>query len=330
MGGNALKNVCVSRINLKQLYFIQNDIYNKLQEYIDITFPIQNPDKTDFGDVDILYSHKKDNFILSDYIKELYEPIEMVHNGDVLSFSYNYNNDYVQVDFIKCKNLIASKYYFSYGDIGLIIGQIANYYDIKFGFDGLFIKLTSKHIGYNDDIADKLELSSDFENICKFFDLDFSLWGNFSSENQIFDWIFKSKYFTKNIFINMNSKQRSKLTKQMYSRFINYIEKLEPKDIIKYSRQEEAIKYFNAQDKLNQIIELYKIKNDRKLKFSGKKLLELGLINEPKNINIFIQQFKKYINNQLNIDFNNWLDSNTIEKISKEIIDFHKIYLSQL
>ena len=160
----------------------------------------ENPDKKDFGDVDILYSHKKDNFILIDYIKELYKPIEIVNNGVVLSFSYNYNDNYVQVDFIKCKNLVHSKYYYSYGDVGLIIGQIVNYYGLKFGHDGLFIKLTSKHIGYNDDIADKLELSCDFENICKFFDLDFSLWGNFTSENQIFNWFSKSKYFTKNIF----------------------------------------------------------------------------------------------------------------------------------
>ena len=114
----------------------------------------------------------------------------------------------MQVDFIKCKNLINSKYYYSYGDVGLIIGQIVNYYGLKFGHDGLFIKLTSKHIGYNDDIADKLELSCDFESICKFFDLDFILWGNFTSENQIFNWFSKSKYFTKNIFTNMNSKQR--------------------------------------------------------------------------------------------------------------------------
>ena len=91
MGGKALKNVSVSRINLQELDFIQNDIFNKLQEYIDITFPIQNPDKKDFGDVDILYSHKKDNFVLSDHIKELYKPIEVVNNGDVLSFSYNYS-----------------------------------------------------------------------------------------------------------------------------------------------------------------------------------------------------------------------------------------------
>ena len=32
-----------------------------------------------------------------------------------------------------------------------------------------------------------------------------------------------------------------------------------------------------------------------------------------------MQRFKTYIEDKLNMDFNNWLDSNAVEKINKEI-----------
>lgn len=324
MGGNALKNINVIRINLETLYFIQNEIYNKLINYVDIYFPIENPDKKDFGDIDILYSNKNYNFNLYDYIVKIYKPIQIVVNGDVISFSYKYNNNFIQVDLIKCKNLLASKYFYSYGDFGLILGQIVNYYGLKFGQNGLYILITSNHIGINDNINEKLELTNNLKEICLFFNLDFKLWGSFKSEEEIFEWFCNSSYFSKNIFSNMNSKQNHhKLTRPMYSRFIEYIEKIKLKDLEKeenLNRQIEAINYFNANEKLNEYKKIYKIKNDREKKFNGNKILELGLVKDQKDIGVFIKNFKKYIEN----DFDEWLDCNTNEIIDKTMIIFYK------
>jgi hypothetical protein len=57
--------------------------------------------------------------------------------------------DYYQIDLIKCKNLknmISSKFYFSYGDLGGILGTILKYYGITFGSVGLWCNIKKETI----------------------------------------------------------------------------------------------------------------------------------------------------------------------------------------
>ena len=104
--------------------------------------------------MDILYV-SQDNINIINYIKEIFNPKEIYKNGDVISFSYEINSfseEYFQIDLIKCENesekLSMSKYYYSYGDLGNILGRITKKYDIRFGHKGLFINLLDETIKF--------------------------------------------------------------------------------------------------------------------------------------------------------------------------------------
>lgn len=92
--------------------------------------------KDSFGYLDVLYlCDSKIN--TRELVTNLFNPTEIVTNGDVMSFDY----DNFQIDFIvcnTCETLNSSQFYFSNSDLWAIIGRIVNYYGIKFGHYGLW------------------------------------------------------------------------------------------------------------------------------------------------------------------------------------------------
>lgn len=189
MGGNALKKVVATRIKLKTYRAIQSEIVSRFKGELVIEYPIELPNKTDFGDVDVLFSFKdctgdikaidavQKNRVCK-LIRDAYDPIDMVCNGQVYSFSYKHqfavasskfdsdqhdrfpvsdNADgghvslvsesvpvYYQVDFIHCPSvdlLPMYHFFFSLGDTGSILGRIMKSHGLSLGFQGLFISV---------------------------------------------------------------------------------------------------------------------------------------------------------------------------------------------
>jgi len=150
-----------------------------------------------------------------------------------------------------------SRFYFSYGDLGGILGRIAQYIGLKFGSIGLWICPKSETISkflnleqnfyFKKNLLNKLK-SNDFELssitnaqytdiiltakpnvICEYLDFDLTIWTNgFNSKEKILEWICRSKYFNSDIFRVMSYEHRHKANKRlMYQEFINYISKNE-------------------------------------------------------------------------------------------------------
>ena len=87
MGGNALKNTKIVRISLITLNKIKEEIKDKISDELEIDFMIENPEKTDFGDLDIVYKlNPNSKIIVKELIDKLFSPVEMVVNGDIISF----------------------------------------------------------------------------------------------------------------------------------------------------------------------------------------------------------------------------------------------------
>ena len=82
MGGDALKKVIVSRINLDQYNKIKIKIAEKINKYLNWEFIIEVPGKSDFGDIDILYNFEPDKQLeivnIIELIKNIFNPIEIV------------------------------------------------------------------------------------------------------------------------------------------------------------------------------------------------------------------------------------------------------------
>jgi len=338
MGGKALKKTKVVRVGLEILNKVKLDINFKVSNLFQIDYPIDNPDKLDFGDLDVLYvPNAKLKITMRDFIVQTFNPVEIVTNGDVMSFAYILDTgEYLQVDFIKCPNISMAKFYFSYGDLGNILGQITKYYGVRFGHFGLFLNVTKETcVNYGSvsdpdtlgsELNEQLYLSDNPITICNFFQWDYSAWGKFSTELEIFQWICSSPYFNPKIFDFLNHNCRHKIiTRPMFNRYIQWIEQTKSlySDIIeKKDRQSEAIEYFGIVDKLNQIIKLNQKKQIHKKKFNGKKILDLGLLDDEKKLGEFIKNFKIYIGNKYGI-WEDWLDLVSFEQVDQEIILFN-------
>ena len=260
MGGHALKKVEASRIDLNTYSNVKLDLKEKFGNTLCMEFLIEVPNKTDFGDIDVLYLANS-QINICQLVKQIFNPVEIVENGGVCSFSYqiilNDETKYFQVDLIACVNLEMSRFYFSYGDLGGILGRIAQHIGLKFGSIGLWICPKSETIGrflnleqnldFKKDLLNKL-VSNNFEMssitnaqytdimlttkpkvICEYLDLDWTVWTNgFSSKDKIFEWICRSKYFNIHIFRAMSYEHRQRANKrQMYQEFIQYISKNE-------------------------------------------------------------------------------------------------------
>ena len=338
MGGNAIKTVKVSRINLDTYNFIKNRLINDLSpKLILLDFAYDIPNKIDFGDLDVLYKAPT-NLDFRKLIIDKYNPDEIVSNGNVMSISYHINNEYYQVDFVKCSNLEMSKFFFSYGDLGGVIGTITKNYGISYG-EGLWCNINKDTIkNYTgNDIEDytttKIFLSDKPSEICKYLDLDYEKWiSGFDTKESIFEWVISSSWFQRDIFLNLNCFEKRKSNiRPFYKNFIEYIfdenkfYKRDRDQLKKYNRQLEALKFFNKVQLLDDVIKENNIKNERKMKFNGYKFMKYGYTN--KDIGILILEFKKYINKKFdkvnNMEFFNiWLDNNDEINIDKEIDNF--------
>jgi hypothetical protein len=146
------------------------------------------PEKETFGDLDLMYKYK-DNINIRNIVNELFSPIEIVSNGDILSFSYKINEiDYFQIDLIKVMNIDMAQFYYGYSDCGLIIGNMLKKNNLIFGQNGLWIIYENY----------KIILSDNPQEICNFIQLDYDKWKNgFENKKEVFNWIIKCKYFNK-------------------------------------------------------------------------------------------------------------------------------------
>lgn len=170
MGGNATKQFGSQRVNketyLKILPLLSDALlWNTEWEYKRIHFFKFTPipyvaNKESFGDMDIAVLTTKhvpfeaQNVMLAiQYYntrksQEFVKVVGTVQNGNVISMAMQFfiENEWTtpfQIDFIVFSNEETydfARHYFSYNDLGNLVGVIAKKYGLKFGFDGLFVQ----------------------------------------------------------------------------------------------------------------------------------------------------------------------------------------------
>lgn len=334
MGGKAIDRVQVGRMGL--------DVYNQVKQHITntfaadalnvtIDFAFDRPGKETFGDLDVLYKlNPGSSFVMIDYIREKFSPVQIVTNGDVISWSYESSSNpglFYQIDMIKCGNLNMAKFYFSYGDLGNIVGRMTKFWGLKFGHDGLWVivdtNLIKTYAKLDLNPQTQLLLSTNPQEICKYLDLDWDQWvSGFVDLNQIFQWVKSSKFYSPQIYSYSNYSHRQKQeTRPMYSDFIKSIDfsssnvkskPTEQADLID-SIKLDAIGYFGKSKELDLIIQEEEFKQRRKEKFNGNKLISMGLA--PSELGKFIPEFKKFVELTRGCAWDQWLDTTSQEQI---------------
>jgi len=133
VGGNLFKT---KRIDLVEYNELCDDIKIKLNTMYK-TFEVIPAyiNKKTFGDIDVLVlSNEGNNY---NNIINLFNPEDIHNNNPIITIKYKD----VQIDFILCNSIElfnSSLFYFSYNDLGNLLGRIYHKFGIKFGHDGLF------------------------------------------------------------------------------------------------------------------------------------------------------------------------------------------------
>jgi len=227
MGGKALKTINTVRLSSSDYFELERDVLDRLS----CVFPGNRVDtvpayrsKESFGDLDVLLEDVSlpDDWIES--VRLVFSPSEMVmqENGSVLSFDVNR----FQVDLV----LTPKQYYefalsyYSWNDLGNLIGRLAKGMGYTFGHEGLSYKL------YSDGIfIDTISLPATFDQALVFLGLDpVRHKQGFDTPDDIFKYLISSIYFRDQSFLSedLNHVARVRIKKRpMYAAFLAFLEK---------------------------------------------------------------------------------------------------------
>jgi hypothetical protein len=344
MGGNALKNTPVQRVVNLLHERVQSEMRKKLECFVDeVEILIEKPGKIDHGDVDILYKPSEfQPLSMIEFVHSTFAPLEMVVSGPVLSFSYNtelldpeaVSHAFVQVDLIEVENMNMSKFYFSYGDLGKILGCMTRHYGIRFGAAGLYLSVSPLVLAsYNPTILKnevvKVTLSQSPEEICAFLGLNFERWGSFTSEVEIFEWVMQSPLYNVSIFANNGNRAHRQQVQHraMYQHFLEYSlsrvrETKEEEPVPRQCMQREALRYFQKEEVVVDMLTKASMKASRKAKFSGATLIKLGVSERGPQVALNLERFRLYVKESIAESFDDWIDSRSAEEVERCVLAF--------
>jgi hypothetical protein len=320
MSGNAL-GYKTKRINKKEFYSlfeeIRPNLCNKFNK-VALIKPLLN--KESFGDIDILLTNEY-NSLLQSFIINTFNPKKYKSNLPIFSIDYKD----VQIDLITVpkQSFDFALSYFSYGDIGNLIGRVASSIGFKFGHLGLFYKYY-----LNKSVYKEILLTSCFKDALEFLGYSYDRYTKgFSEKQEVFDFIISSKFFTINTFLfeNLNHDNRVRNKKRVdYSEFVSFLEKnnitsLElPTKEYAFEYADSFFNYISLKNTCNALQFEFDKKSKESKKLNGNIINELTGLNGPK-LGDFIYYLKRIM--ELN-------DFNICQATNIEIKDFvDKTYL---
>lgn len=194
MGGNCIKNPYIRRYNTDEYFKLCDDVIRKISfgdnTWLSVEVIPSYRNKESFGDMDILYSTFTERPFTKNKIQEMFpDTKEIVVNTNVTSFEYKE----FQIDLIHVSNDIVdyAVNYFSFSDLGNLIGRIAHRFGLKHGHKGLFLPLRD-----GDNKFAEILLTDDYSTALKFLDLDpVKFKQGFDDLEDIFQYVTSSKWF---------------------------------------------------------------------------------------------------------------------------------------
>ena len=295
MGGNAL-SFETRRVSKEEYLQLVQELESKVSEGASdrIFLPIEPyRNKKDFGDIDVLVNADgvKDRVA---WIQELFSPREIYSNSNVHSFDYKG----VQVDFIfpKIEDFVSSFWYFSYNDLGNLLGRIYHKLGLKFGHDGL-----SMTIREDDHVIGEINLTKNIDEILEFggYSVD-RFHEGFDELEDIFKYVASSPFYEYSIFDFENRNYTARVRdrkRKTYTEFLKWALENPTKPMHAWSKDKSVylpfiFARFGKEDEYRSIIEKNEIRKMVKEKFNGELVMKLvGL--SGKELGAFMTSFKE-------------------------------------
>ncbi len=276
MGGNALKNTNTKRLTLSELKRVQSTLSKTLTEHnLTHTVPVDLPGKTTFGDVDVLVSLSestntsltRDTFLA--WLRSTFAPHDYFVNGDVHSFAYE---GQYQVDFILVDNLAMAKFYFSYGDVGAVLGHLAKAHGLSYGHKGLS--------AYVDDHV-KVRLIDNPTEVCEYLGLSMEMYTRgFTTLAEVNQWVTGCRLYHPSLFERLRSYNESRqILRPFYVQFLEHALTTPSNDAnwVLTKLNEHAVEYFGKQADVAKHFEEKRLEEEFRVKFNAQLFMSRGV-----------------------------------------------------
>lgn len=223
MGGNALKNAGVGRVEWHRYFEIWNKLNNDpvMNERFELRLIPAYGEKSTFGDMDVLVCGPMGGLV--DVIKQAFSPQEIVENGDCVSFDFMG----IQVDFIKTtyEKLKFNVAYFAFNDLGNFMGRTAHRLGFKYGHDGLWYTIRDED--NKDLVVKELLVTNDPEEAFMFLGYDYARWKRgFQTLESVFEFASSSEYFDPAQYLLSNRSYAARVRdrkRESYRKFLEWI-----------------------------------------------------------------------------------------------------------
>jgi hypothetical protein len=311
MGGNALKSIETKRLDANEYHALVPGILDTIRGVVGADRPVAEivayRTKPNFGDMDVLVASDGIRTDYKDELERVFRSREVYRNGNVTSFDV----DSFQVDVIAIQNksFEFAHRYFSWNDMGNLMGRIAHKMGAKLGFDGFYMPLrdgTHQHA--------EVTITHDFDAATRFLGFDPKRHrAGFDDLQKIYEFTISTPYFNPDIFLleNRNATSRVRDAKRKtYSGFLDWLADEQGLKAFMKGRTEPLGGWYQfPEDKslwipslrdqfpaFGQEFDAAMLKKDRhaqsKALFSGERVTELtGLVG--KELGEFMQEFRK-------------------------------------
>ncbi len=237
MGGKALKNTQTTRLSRTDFERVSSTVSAVLRE----RFPGSRVEvipayrsKADFGDLDVLVSSEGvqaagGGEALQDLARTAFFATELFKNGNVLSFDFRAHAEQTdpgfQVDVITMPeaSFEFALRYFSFNDLGNLIGRTAHKQGCSFGHDGLWFYFRDGDYKFRE-----LLLTRDFDLALRFLGYDPARFHQgFEVLPDLFEYVAGSAFFNRDIFLLENRNYQSRVRdrkRKTYTEFLKWCE----------------------------------------------------------------------------------------------------------
>ena len=251
-------------------------------------------EKESFGDMDILYTTSDGVPLTVDWVKQTYNPNEIIKNGTVISFDF----EELQIDLIHSAigSFDYGLSYFSWNDAGNLIGKLAHQFGLKHGHEGLFLPLRDGNNQF-----ETITLTLDHDYTLSFLGLDADRFNSgFDNLEDMFNWVAASPYYSPDWYKleNLNSVAKIRDRKrETYNKFLAFGERWEgprhPKIKDKTVHLERIFSEFrNSKLSFDLAMERLCLQQAAKVKFNGQMVSDItGLV--AKDLGIFMKFIKE-------------------------------------
>lgn len=273
MGGNALAKYGARRYDKVE--------YRKLADFVmhELTLIVPNhtlweipsyTNKTSFGDLDLLvYTLDAEHYLA---IRSNFGNQPYVRNGDVMSILI----EQLQVDIIPMPSryMATARRYYSYNDLGNLMGKIFHVFGLKYGHKGLTLPV---RVGTN--MVEEIEICKTGRETFAFIGLDYANFvSGFDDLEDIYKYVYSSPYFSNDIFQYENLNHANRVRDKKRTTYHGFLEYIKVRPSRKYAFLEDRSLYLRrifdhfprAEVRYNSAIERLKEAQGIKEIFSGK------------------------------------------------------------